>query len=198
MLRTAATSIVFFQIWVRTTSLCFWAWKKITRRAEIWFEWRDHCRYGRLFCRPPENVFFRRVKKFIRFTGSCISSWKETTWLGYGNRWERFRYILLLHMCTCAKYILYQQREYGIKNTSLWNVSSPWVLSSYSGRLSSYEGMRDLYAVLTRDIESQPKVMRCSSWDGVGNTSPWISFWTLRRNINKVESKTKKKNQLWI
>ena len=61
-LRTAAPSTVFSRFG-HVRLLFVSKLEKVTRRAEIWVEWGDYRRHGGLLCRPPKNVFFRRVKE---------------------------------------------------------------------------------------------------------------------------------------
>lgn len=51
--------------WFNSLQLLFFfsTLEKVTRRIEIWVEWKHYRRHGSLLCRPPDNVFFRRVKE---------------------------------------------------------------------------------------------------------------------------------------
>ena len=54
--------------------------EKDTRRAEIWVEWRGYRRYGGLLCRPPENVFFRRVEEVGASLGQVYRAKRRLCW----------------------------------------------------------------------------------------------------------------------
>ena len=78
-LRTAAPSTVFSRF--GPVRLLFVSkLKKVTRRAEIWVEWGGYRRYGGLLCRPPENVFFRRVKEVEASLGQVYRAKRRLCW----------------------------------------------------------------------------------------------------------------------
>ena len=79
MLRTAAPSTVFSRF--GPVRLLFVSkLEKVTRRAEIWVEWEGYRRHGGLLCRPPENVFFRRVKEVGASLGQVYRAKRRLCW----------------------------------------------------------------------------------------------------------------------
>ena len=78
-LRAAAPSTVFSRF--DPVRLLFVSkLEKVTRWAEIWDEWGAYRRHGSLLCRPPENVFFRRVKKVGASMGQVYRVKRRLCW----------------------------------------------------------------------------------------------------------------------
>ena len=78
-LRTAAPSIAFSRFG-RVRLLFVSKLEKDARRAGIWVEWGGYRRHGGLLCRPPENVFFRRVKKVGASLGQVYRVKRRLCW----------------------------------------------------------------------------------------------------------------------
>ena len=78
-LRTAAPSTAF-SIFGPVRRLFVSKLEKVTRRAEIWVEWGSYRRHGGLLCRPPENVFFRRVKEVGASLGQVYRAKRRLCW----------------------------------------------------------------------------------------------------------------------
>ena len=78
-LRTAAPSTIFSRF--GPVRLLFVSkLEKITRRAEIWVEWGGYRRHEGLLCRPPENVFFKRVKEVGASLGQVYRAKRRLCW----------------------------------------------------------------------------------------------------------------------
>ena len=78
-LRTTAPSTVFSRF--GPVRLLFISkLEKVTRQAEIWVKWGGYRRHGGLLCRPPENVFFRRVKEVGASLGKVYRVKRRLCW----------------------------------------------------------------------------------------------------------------------
>ena len=92
-LRTAASSTVisrFYPVRLLFVSKL----KKVTRRAEIRVEWGGYRPHGGLLCRPPENVFFRRVKEVGASLGQVYRARRRLRWEIYRHFSKIFLFLL--------------------------------------------------------------------------------------------------------
>ena len=104
-LRTAAPSTVFSRF-SPVRVLFISKLEKVTRRAEIWVEWGGYPRHGGLLCRPPENVFFKRVKGVGASLGQVYRA-KRRLCCEINRHFSKI-FIILLY----AKYLLDGPRKY--------------------------------------------------------------------------------------
>jgi len=86
--------------------------EKVTRWTEICVEWGGRRRYRGLFCRPRENVFFRRVKIVGASLGQVYRAKRRLCW--EINRHFSKIFVFLLE----AKYLLDHPRSCKLKNIS--------------------------------------------------------------------------------